>query len=147
MEKCFIIGSIIFYFFEFFWLILVNFLFRVKNYILYIDNFRIEIDDLYNVYSENSEYHYGKFIDMLNAKDKKHREKQITNANTISRTLEYFFYVQDLIYKDHAEQISAKDQEFIGLWIPLMDTVRMTIQLSVANERLKDKENKIIAVI
>lgn len=120
---------------------------RIKNYILYIDNYRVEIDDNYNVYSENSDYHYGKFIEMLNAKDRKNRSKEITNANTISKTLEYFFYVQDLIYRDHSNEIASKNKEFIGLWIPLLDTIRMTIQLSVANERLKDKENKIEMVL
>ena len=119
---------------------------RVKNYILYIDNYRLEIDDSYNVFSENSEYHYGRFTEMLNSKDKKNRSKEVTNANTISKTLEYFFYIQDLIYRDHLTEISNKDKEFIGLWIPLLDTIKMIIQLSVANERLKDKENKIIAV-
>jgi len=119
---------------------------RLKNYILYIDNFRLDIDDSYNVYSENSEYHYGKFIDSLNSRDNKNRSKEITNANTISKTLEYFFYITDLIYKDHAKEISKRNKEFIGLWIPLMDTIRMIIQLSVANERHKDKENKILAV-
>ncbi len=119
---------------------------KIKNYLLDIDNFRIEIDGSYNVYRENSEYHYGKFVEYLNLKDNKNRQKEITNSNTISKTLEYFFYITDLIYKNHSNEISKKEKEFIGLWIPLLDTIRMIIQLSVANERLKDKENKIHTV-
>lgn len=116
---------------------------KLKNMVLYIDNYKIDSDDSYNVYSINSSYHYSKFIESL---DQNKRLKYTNNSKqfmNLSKTYKYFHYIKDKIYEENEKEILNKNREFINVWIPILCTIQEIINLSVANERIKEKEKTI----
>jgi len=120
---------------------------KVKNQLLYIDNFRVDINDSYNVYSEDSEFHYKTFLQQLDESTRKKYAQEVKEYMTLSRSYKYFHYVKEKIYQKHAKEITQKNNEFINVWVPLLCTVQETLALTLASDRIKDKENNVIAKV
>ena len=66
---------------------------------------------------------------------------------TLSKSYKYFHYVKEMIYQKHAIEITSWNKEFINVWLPLLCTVQETLALTLANDRIKDKENNVIAKV
>jgi len=120
---------------------------KVKNQLLYIDNFKLDLDDTYNVYFEGSIFSYKYFLASLDEATRRKYAQDVKEYMTLSKAYKYFHYKKDLIYKQHEEQIKNKDKEFINVWIPLLCTIQEILALSVAQEKIKDKENNVIAKV
>lgn len=120
---------------------------KVKNKLLYIESFKIDIDDSYNVYSEDSEFHYKAFLAQLDEVSKKKYSQDVKEYMTLSKSYKYFHYVKEKIYQKHAEEIKSMKEEFINVWVPLLCTIQETLALTLANDRIKDKENNVIAKV
>jgi hypothetical protein len=120
---------------------------KVKNQLLYIDNFKVDINDSYNVYSEDSQFHYKTFLQQLDESTRKKYTQEVKEYMTLSRSYKYFHYVKEKIYQKHAKEITQKDHEFINVWVPLLCTVQETLALTLASDRIRDKENNVIAKV
>lgn len=120
---------------------------KVKNMLLEIDNFKVDIDDSYNVYSENSEFHYKAFLAQLDEPTKRKYMQDVKEFMTLSKSYKYFHYVKEKIYEKHAKEITSLNKEFINVWVPLLCTLQETLALTLANDRIKDKENNVITKV
>lgn len=120
---------------------------KVKNQLLYIDNFKVDTDDTYNVYSEGSEFHYKAFLEQLDEATKKKYKQDVKEYMTLSKSYKYFHYVKEKIYQKHANEIKSINKEFINVWVPLLCTIQETLALTLANDRIKDKQNNVIAKV
>lgn len=120
---------------------------KVKNMLLEIDHFKVDIDDSYNVYSENSEFHYKAFLAQLDEPTRRKYLQDVKEFMTLSKSYKYFHYVKEKIFQKHENEIISKNKEFINVWVPLLCTVQETLALTLANERIKDKENNVMGKV
>jgi len=120
---------------------------KIKNMLLYIDNFKVDTDDSYNVYSMNSGYHFSNFLGELDEVTRFKYSKEAVEYMSLNKSYKYFHWIKEKIYRDHEEEIKRKDSEFMNVWIPLICTIQEILALNLANERIKDKENNVIAKV
>ncbi len=149
---------------------------KFKNMLLETENFKVDVDDSYNVYPRDSEFCYTSFLEKLeqpsrtkyiqeynkwkNQEDeKKHggKKQEIKDGRKeekinyqymdISKAFKYFHYVKERIFHLHEKEIKKQNKEFINVWIPLLCTVQEILNLSLANEKVKSKENDVIAKV
>ncbi len=119
---------------------------QLKNLLLYTDNFRVDTDDTYNVYSINSGYHISDYLKELDEVTRIRYSDQ-RQYMTLNKSYKYFHWIKEKIYKDHANEIKRKDKEFINVWIPLICTIQEFLALTLANDKIKDKQNNVVAKV
>jgi len=117
---------------------------KLKNLLLNVENFKIDLDNSYNVYDENSPFHYKQFFNSLDEKTRKKYLEQNKEFMDLNISYKYFHYVKNKIYQIHEIEIKNKNKEFINVWIPLLCTIQEVLALSIANDRIKDKRINII---